>query len=49
MIMEITGHFKEGMFLEYIGKPKDKDANTKAYLRIVKENKNNQEQILKAV
>ena len=31
VLMEITGHSKESMFLDYINKPKDKDENAKLF------------------
>jgi len=47
--MEITGHAKESTFLEYINKPKDKDANAKLFLKLVKEMRKENEPKLKAV
>ncbi|TXB66857.1 tyrosine-type recombinase/integrase [Vicingus serpentipes] len=49
ILIEITGHSKESMFLEYIGKPKDKDENAKLFLKLVKEMNNKTENNLKAV
>lgn len=50
ILIEITGHSKESLFLEYIGKPKDKDENAKLFLSMVKEmNKELKENNLKAV
>jgi integrase len=37
VLMEITGHAKESTFLEYINKPKDKDANANLFLKLVNE------------
>lgn len=37
VLIEITGHSKESMFLEYIGKPKDKDENAKLFLKLISE------------
>jgi len=49
VLMEITGHAKESTFLEYINKPKDKDANAKLFLKLVKEMRKENEPKLKAV
>jgi len=49
ILIEITGHSKESMFLEYIGKPKDKDENANLFLKLVQEMNSNKESILKAV
>ncbi|MBX2960635.1 MAG: phage integrase SAM-like domain-containing protein [Flavobacteriales bacterium] len=49
ILMEITAHSKESQFLEYIAKPKDKDANANLFLKLVKEMKSNKESQLKAV
>ncbi len=52
ILIEITGHSKESMFLEYIGKPKDKDDNANLFLKLVKEmnaTKEPKENNLKAV
>lgn len=35
VVMQITGHVKESTFLQYIGKPKDKDENAKLFLKYV--------------
>jgi integrase len=35
VIMGITGHVKESTFLQYIGKPKDKDENARIFLKYV--------------
>lgn len=37
VLMEITGHSKESIFLDYIGKSKDKDDNAKLFLKLAKE------------
>ena len=49
ILMEITAHSKESMFLEYIGKPKDKDENAKLFLKLVNEMNKEKESQLKAV
>jgi integrase len=49
ILMEITAHSKESMFLEYIGKPKDKDENAKLFLNLVREMNKEKEPKLKAV
>ena len=49
ILIEITGHSKESLFLEYIGKPKDKDENAKLFLSMVKEMNKEKESQLKAV
>ena len=50
ILMEITQHSKEETFYSYIGKPKDKDANAKLFVKLVKEmNKELKEKNLKAV
>jgi len=49
VLMEITGHSKESTFLEYINKPKDKDANANLFLKLVTEMNKEKETILKAV
>lgn len=49
VLIEITGHSKESMFLEYIGKPKDKDENAKLFLKLVKEMNKENDNKLKAV
>jgi len=38
VLMGITGHAKESTFLQYIGKPKDKDENAKLFLSYLKSN-----------
>jgi integrase len=35
VLMGITGHSKESTFLQYIGKPKDKDENAKLFLKFL--------------
>ena len=42
VLMEITGHSKESLFLEYIGKPKDKDANANLFMKFHKNIHNNE-------
>lgn len=37
ILMEITGHTRESMFLEYVGKPKDRDENAKLFIKLAKE------------
>ena len=49
ILIEITGHSKESMFLEYIGKPKDKDDNANLFLKLVTEMNREKESKLKAV
>ncbi len=49
ILMEITAHSKESMFLEYIGKPKDKDQNANLFLKLVQEMNSQKETQLKAV
>jgi integrase len=38
VLMGITGHSKESTFLQYIGKPKDKDENAKLFLEYIEGN-----------
>ena len=49
ILIEITGHSKESMFLEYIGKPKDKDENANLFLKLVREMNSAKESQLKAI
>lgn len=49
ILIEITGHSKESMFLEYIGKPKDKDDNANLFLKLVTEMDRENKSNLKAV
>lgn len=49
ILIEITGHSKESLFLEYIGKPKDKDENANLFLKLVNEMNREKTPNLKAV
>lgn len=49
ILIGVTGHSTESMFLKYINKRVDKDANAEMFIRMVKQNKEKQEPKMRVI